>query len=147
MQYCRLPYAEVKRFCRQVFCGYGFDEEQSDRITEVLLAADLSGIESHGIQRLVRYHKEITEGLVDVHAVPEIVKETPVSATIEGHNAMGQLLGIWAMDLAIDKEVFVSMLKEYQAKVDKKYLPAMYENIGVSAKPRHCGNRSEGTAR
>ena len=33
------------------------------------------------------------------------------------------------LDLAIDKEVFVSMLKEYQAKVDKKYLPAMYEKI------------------
>ena len=103
MQYLRLPYEEVREFCQQVFLGYGFGKAQSSQITDVLLAADLSGIESHGIQRLIRYHKEITEGLVDVHAVPEIVKETPISATIEGRDAMGQLLGVQAMDLAIQK--------------------------------------------
>ena len=103
MQYYRLPYAKVVDFCERIFAGYGFNQEQAKQITEVLLDADLSGIESHGIQRLIRYHKEITGGLVDVHAVPEIVKETPVSATIEGNDAMGQLLGVQAMDLAIEK--------------------------------------------
>ncbi|GCB33223.1 S46 family peptidase [Bacteroides faecalis] len=33
------------------------------------------------------------------------------------------------LDLSIDKEVFAAMLKEYQTKVDKKYLPAMYAQI------------------
>lgn len=33
------------------------------------------------------------------------------------------------LDTAIDKEVFAAMLKEYQTKVDKKYLPAMYDKI------------------
>ena len=33
------------------------------------------------------------------------------------------------LDLSIDKEVFAAMLKEYQEKVDKKYLPAMYQKI------------------
>ena len=103
MQYYRLPYEEVVNFCEHVFAGYGFTQEQAKQITEVLLDADLSGIESHGIQRLIRYHKEITGGLVDVHAIPQIVKETPISATIEGNDAMGQLLGVQAMDLAIEK--------------------------------------------
>ena len=103
MQYHRLPYEQVVSFCRKAFAGYGFNEEQSAQITDVLLAADLSGIETHGIQRLIRYHKEITGGLVDVKAVPEIVKETPISATIEGNDAMGQLLGVQAMELAINK--------------------------------------------
>ena len=103
MQYHRLPYEQVVSFCRKAFAGYGFNEEQSAQITDVLLAADLSGIESHGIQRLIRYHKEITGGLVDVKAVPEIVKETPIAATIEGNDAMGQLLGVQAMELAINK--------------------------------------------
>lgn len=103
MNYHRLSYAETKQFCVKVFQGYGFSQPESQQITDVLLDADLSGIESHGVQRLIRYHKEITEGLVTVNAVPEIVKETPVSATIEGHDAMGQLLGMQAMDLAIEK--------------------------------------------
>lgn len=33
------------------------------------------------------------------------------------------------LDLSIDKEVFAAMLKEYRSKVDRKYLPAMYEKI------------------
>ena len=103
MQYQRLSYNKLKDFCLKVFCGYGFSEDQSEKITDVLLAADLSGIESHGVQRLIRYHKEITEGLVDVKAVAEIIHETPVSATLEGNDAMGQLIGIYAMDMAIEK--------------------------------------------
>ncbi|MBQ6874936.1 MAG: Ldh family oxidoreductase, partial [Lachnospiraceae bacterium] len=64
---------------------------------------DLSGIESHGIQRLIRYHKEITGGLVKLGAKPEVVFETPLSAVIEGNDCMGQTLSVNAMQLAIDK--------------------------------------------
>lgn len=103
MQYHHLDYEALKNFCIAVFQGYGFPEEESRKITDVLLDADLSGIESHGIQRLIRYHHEITGGLVKTEAKPEIVKETPISAVIEGNDAMGQLLGVQAMETAIEK--------------------------------------------
>ena len=103
MQYYRIPYEKLKAFCIGVFQGYGFSEMESAQITDVLLAADLSGIESHGVQRLIRYHKEITGGLVKLDAKPEIVKETPLSAVIEGNDAMGQTLSVQAMELAITK--------------------------------------------
>ena len=103
MQYRNLPYEQVVDFCVRVFQGYGFDKDQSEKITQVLLEADLSGIESHGIQRLIRYHKEITEGLVQVKNAPVIVKQTPISATIDANDAMGQLVSIQAMDIAIEK--------------------------------------------
>ena len=103
MQYHRVDYQKLRTFCIHAFQGYGFDETQSEQITDVLLDADLSGIESHGIQRLIRYHKEITGGLVQKDAVPEVVFETPLSAVIEGNDAMGQLLGVQAMQMAIDK--------------------------------------------
>jgi len=103
MQYHHVSYEKLNKFCVEVFKGYGFTEEQGQQITDVLLAADLSGIESHGIQRLIRYHKEITSGMVQLQAKPEIVFETPLSAVIEGNDAMGQILGVQAMQLAIDK--------------------------------------------
>ena len=102
MQYHRVSHEKLVKFCEQVFKGYGFSEEECKQITDVLLAADLSGIESHGIQRLIRYHKEITTGLVKLDAKPEIVFETPLSAVIEGNDCMGQTLGVKAMKLAID---------------------------------------------
>ncbi len=103
MQYHHVQYEALHNFCQKVFQGYGFTQEQANQITDVLLAADLSGIESHGIQRLIRYHKEITSGMVKLDAKSEIVFETPLSAVIEGNDAMGQILGVQAMQLAIDK--------------------------------------------
>lgn len=101
--YRLLPYRTLVDFCRAVFARYGFTEAESAQITDVLLAADLAGIESHGIQRLIRYHHEITDGLVQPDAKPEIVHETPLSAVIDAHDAMGQLVGVQAMKLAIRK--------------------------------------------
>ena len=103
MQYHHVSYEQLETFCHEVFKGYHFTEEESRQITDVLLAADLSGIESHGIQRLIRYHQEITGGLVKLDAKPEVVFETPLSAVIEGNDCMGQTLGIQAMNMAIDK--------------------------------------------
>ena len=103
MQYHHVSYEALKKFCIKVFQGYKFNEKQAEQITDVLLAADLSGIESHGVQRLIRYHKEITSGLVKIDAKPEVVFETPLSAVIEGNDCMGQTLSVDAMNLAIEK--------------------------------------------
>jgi len=103
MDYRKIPYTELYDLCTHVFASYGFTKEEAEQITEVLLAADLCGIESHGIQRLVRYHYEITVGMAHPDAVMEVVKETPLSATVDGHNGMGQLIGIKCMNMAIEK--------------------------------------------
>ena len=47
MQYHRIPYEKTRDFCIKVFQGYGFTETESTQITDVLLDADLCGIE-HG---------------------------------------------------------------------------------------------------
>ena len=96
-------YETLKKFCTDAFLKFGFNKEECDIIVDVLLTSDLYGIESHGMQRLVRYHKGIEKGLIKPDAKPEIVFETPVSAVIEGHDGMGQLLGHKAMTIAIEK--------------------------------------------
>jgi len=94
---------KVRNFCEKLFSAYGFSADESITITDVLLRADLYGIESHGIHRLVRYHDEITSGQVAVKAKPQIVHETAISAAMEANKAMGQLVGVEAMKLAIQK--------------------------------------------
>lgn len=103
MAYRHLAYEDVRKYCIRVFQAYGFTPEESTQITDILLEADLSGIESHGIQRLTRYHFEMQSGFVDLAAKPEIITQTPISALIDGHDGMGQLIAIQAMQLAIDK--------------------------------------------
>ena len=59
MGYVKWSYETLNHFCGDVFKAFGFTEEESNQIKDVLLTADLYGIESHGMQRMVRYHKGI----------------------------------------------------------------------------------------
>ena len=101
--YIRYTYPQLKTFCEDCFKAFGFTDSESEIITDVLLLSDLYGIESHGMQRLARYHKGIEKGLIKVKAKPEVVFETPVSAVIEGNDGMGQLISHKAMNLCIEK--------------------------------------------
>ena len=103
MGYQYWKYETLDKFCLDAFEKFGFTAEEAGIIRDVLLMSDLYGIESHGMQRMVRYHKCIEKGMIHVEAKPEIVFETPISAVIDGHDGMGQLIGHQAMKLAIEK--------------------------------------------
>ncbi|MCL2271685.1 MAG: Ldh family oxidoreductase [Treponema sp.] len=94
---------KARSFCEKLFQAYGFTDEESKIITDVLIKADLYGIESHGIHRLVRYHDEIKSCQVDVNAKMDIVHGSPITACLDGNKAMGQLVGRQAMKVAIQK--------------------------------------------
>lgn len=103
MAYATLKYEALKNFSHEVFQKMGYTAEEAEIITDVLLTSDLYGIESHGMQRMVRYYKSIKNGRLVLGAEKEVVFETPVSAVIDGHDGTGQLLGHYAMSLAIEK--------------------------------------------
>ena len=103
MAYQYWSYDILHRFCMDAFQKFGFTEKEADIIQDVLLTSDLYGIESHGMQRMVRYHKCIEKGMIKIDAKPEVVFETPISAVIDAHDAMGQLVSHQAMEMAIAK--------------------------------------------
>ncbi len=103
MAYQHWSYETLHQFCMDAFQKFGFSEKEADIIQDVLLTSDLYGIESHGMQRMVRYHKCIEKGMIKIDAKPEVVFDTPISAVIDAHDSMGQLVSHQAMALAISK--------------------------------------------
>ncbi len=103
MGYVTFSYALLQRFCDDVFQKYGFSKEEAQTIRDSLLAADLYGIESHGMQRMVLYYEGIVKESIDPKAEMEVVFETPVTAVVDGHHGMGQLIATKSMELAIEK--------------------------------------------
>ena len=103
MAYYRLPEKELRAYCETVMGKYGFNEKQSRDIADILLTADLQGLESHGVQRLIRYHRGVKSGVIRPDAVPEVVHETPLSVVLDAHSAMGQIAAVDAMERAIAK--------------------------------------------
>ena len=99
----RVTARSLRAFMERAFAAEGFLAGEAAQIADVLMQADLFGIESHGAQRMMYYHRNLASGSAVVGAQPEVLKETPVSALIDGHFAMGQLTACFAMRQAIDK--------------------------------------------
>ena len=66
MAYINFSRELLDKFCMEAFQKFGFTKDESRIISDVLLMSDDFGIESHGMQRLVRYHKGIESGLISV---------------------------------------------------------------------------------
>ena len=103
MGYQHWKYQQLSELCNDAFVKFGFTEEESKIISDVLLMSDRIGIESHGMQRMYRYYKSIQKGMIKVESKGRTVFETPVSAVLDAEDGMGQVVGHKAMSLAIEK--------------------------------------------
>src|SRR4051812_7526246 len=71
---------------------------------EVTTTASLRGIDSHGIDRFKPYYYDrVKNNTVQAATSIEIVRQSPTTAVIDGHNGLGQVIGKKAMELAIKK--------------------------------------------
>jgi LDH2 family malate/lactate/ureidoglycolate dehydrogenase len=93
----------LRTFSEEVFRALGVNEEDARITTDVLLAADLRGIDSHGVARLRRYVNGLQQGIMDPRPQIHTVTETPVTATVDGGAGLGQPVSYRAMKRAIDK--------------------------------------------
>ncbi len=99
--YCNVD--KLRAFCEKIFIRYGFSAQEAKDIVDVLITADLFGIESHGVQRMVRYADALNNGFIDPKASVCTVFETPCSAVWDATKTMGQIISISAMKFAIQK--------------------------------------------
>ncbi len=91
------------RFCVEVFEKIGVAEGDAHLAAEILVAADLRGVFSHGIAHLRRYVSAIQAGTIAARPSERVVIETPVTATIDAGAGLGQPVSYRAMQKAIHK--------------------------------------------
>ena len=100
----------MRQFMIEVFVKVGVPEEDAATCAEVLMESDRRGIESHGCNRFKPiYIDRIQQGILNPVTEFEIVRETPTTAVIDGHNGMGMVIGKRAMQMAIDKAKLYGM--------------------------------------
>lgn len=99
-----LEWEKYRKFVKAAFMAYGVPEEDAEICTEVLLDADKKGIDSHGANRLKPiYLDRIEAGIQSPTTDWEVIKETPTTAVLDGHDGMGQVVSYHAMKMAIKK--------------------------------------------
>jgi LDH2 family malate/lactate/ureidoglycolate dehydrogenase len=83
--------------------SWGMTPETADQTAKVLGWADLRGVESHGIAMLVEYNERRQTRPINMKATPQIVRQTPVSALVDGDGGLGHVPASFAMALAVEK--------------------------------------------
>ncbi len=90
-------------FCVRVFQKMGVQKEDARITADVLVMADLRGIDSHGVARLRRYVDGLRAGMMVAKAEVKVERETPATALIDGGAGLGQPVSYLAMQKAIQK--------------------------------------------
>jgi LDH2 family malate/lactate/ureidoglycolate dehydrogenase len=122
-------------FCSDIFRSVGISKTEAEIIAQKLVAANLRGVESHGVFRVFYYLEGIRKGLINPKPHIKIIKETENIVTIDGDNCIGQVGGDKATEIVIKKAKkngiciaglkntnHVGMLTDYAVKIVKKEL-------------------------
>ena len=96
-------YQHLYNFTFQVFTSMGCSAAHAKTATVALLAADIRGIDSHGVARLIGYVRLWEAGRINALPDIKVVYETPSTAVVEGDAGLGLVVAPFAMKVAIEK--------------------------------------------
>jgi LDH2 family malate/lactate/ureidoglycolate dehydrogenase len=97
------PHERLREFCARTFLHFGVPDADAATAAEILVTADLRGIDSHGVARLHTYFDMLELGRINPRCQPRIVRETQSTAVVDGDNGLGLVVGPWSNRLAMDK--------------------------------------------
>jgi len=103
----RIDHIVLRQYVAQLLVRLDVPEADAEVTADVLVSADLRGIDSHGVARTRRYVQGLRDGVMLARAEIHIVHESPVTALLDGGAGLGQVVGARAMRLAIEKATAV----------------------------------------
>ncbi|MFC1941861.1 Ldh family oxidoreductase [Chloroflexota bacterium] len=93
----------LKKFTKEIFVRLGLSAEDAETEAEVLIWANLRGIDSHGVLQIPYYQQEVENGYMNLKPNIQVQMETPATLVVEADLAFGPVVTIFAMELAIKK--------------------------------------------
>lgn len=100
----RFPAPKLRAWTEQVFQKIGVTKEDSVLLTDSLIEANLRGVDTHGITRMLCvYVKRMQVGVVNPRTELKVVRERLSTALIDCRNSIGQVASHYAMRMTIEK--------------------------------------------
>ncbi|OLN86374.1 putative oxidoreductase YjmC [Colletotrichum chlorophyti] len=93
---------EARRLVEDILKGNGVSSEHAVVVARYLVAADLRGVDTHGMNRIPSYMERIRQGVLNATAVPELKQVTPAVAHVDGKNGFGFVAANIGMAAAIE---------------------------------------------
>jgi LDH2 family malate/lactate/ureidoglycolate dehydrogenase len=99
----KIAQEELRFFTIQIFEAMGCNRQHAALAADVLLKADLRGIDSHGVARLSGYVRLWEKNRINTNPVFSIEHETFTTATLNADRSLGLISAPFGMDIAIEK--------------------------------------------
>lgn len=101
----RVTADRLRRHVAGIFERLGLDATDAATAADVLVQADLMGVDSHGVSNYIQllYVPGLRSGTIAARPKIEVVHETPISAVLDGGGGLGLVVGTRAMAIAIEK--------------------------------------------
>lgn len=96
-------YEQLREFTFNILKKMGCADHDCKLATDVLLNADLRGIDSHGIARLSGYVRLWEAKRINATPKLKIIHESPSTAVVDGDSGLGLVVAPFAMEVAIKK--------------------------------------------
>jgi len=96
-------YRTLWDFAYAIFIKIGCPPAEAKQATDVLLLADLRGIDSHGLARFSGYIRLWEAKRINSSPKLRIVHESPSTAVVDGDQGLGLVVAPFAMEIAIAK--------------------------------------------
>jgi len=94
---------KIRKFTEQVFKAIGCPAKDARQAADILVSADLNGVDSHGVARLAGYVRLYDHGRLNPVPDIRVIHETPSTATVDGDRGLGLVVAPFAMKLAMKK--------------------------------------------
>lgn len=105
--FSRFSLDALRAFTEAVLRHHGISAADARQAADVLAASDRRGIDSHGVARLLAYHRKLDAGQINPTPSIRVLRESPSTATVDGDNGLGLVVGPFANRLAMDKAAAV----------------------------------------
>ena len=94
---------KLEALVADTFEAAGCSRAEAQRIGKYLTIANLTGHDSHGVQRVPRYLEWKAEGVFVADQKVKVLTDTPVLAVVDGCHGFGQTVAPQAVQIGIDK--------------------------------------------
>ncbi len=94
---------KLRPFAAAILHKQGVPQEDAAFVAEVLVEADLRGVDSHGVTRLSGYVSMIHKGVLNPRPAVRVVQDSGATAALDGDHGFGMLGARQGMAIAIQK--------------------------------------------
>jgi LDH2 family malate/lactate/ureidoglycolate dehydrogenase len=93
----------LRDFTRNVFVRAGLPPSDAEIEAEVLVWANLRGVDSHGVLRIPWYVDFVDKGVMNPRPNIQVLKETPAALLLDADHGFGPVVTTWAMRQVMQK--------------------------------------------